>query len=294
MKNSIFKKIVSVLAVTAITTASSVVALAENDYASQSTTCDSAINWSLANDSNSGTGKITGGVFKAERHIFRTSNANKANYVGIENAEPVPDGSICFKASSDGTKWEAVTANTSNPASTYSFAGKTFRTGVVEANFDIMFEGGAYQNAAIEFAGSTGVSWSRLGIIISKGSMRFVWPNGTHDSTSSFTSSIVDDQWYTCKLKYDIDAQVLESTLTSKDDPTWTKTIKKSIPADKWPAQGKGAVSGVSFVTYRDMDSAEKTPENNPTSVWYVDNLSIDAFSKSNYDTRVLMAWFQM
>ena len=74
MKNSILKKLVSILATTAIIATSTTLVLADNKYASQTHDCSTAAKWTNVNGGMANTGceqTITDGMLRSERSVMR-------------------------------------------------------------------------------------------------------------------------------------------------------------------------------------------------------------------------------
>lgn len=283
MKTSIFKKIVSLLAVTAIVMTSATVVFAANDYATQSTTCDAKDdNWSIYANADQGvSATITGGALKVERTKFRVSDSSKSSYQGLENATAT-GGYVYFVAGENGD-WVAETEKTANPEWKYSFAdGKSFSKGGVQVKGDLMFTGGAKQVASIEFTGTSNVSWQRMGVSFGKNEMKPLYPSGINGGAKAYDTQIVNNVWYTFTITYDIDGQKLDYTIEKKDDASWKYSDSKNIE-NSWGDYTKGKVEGVTFITYQNRDYPDATSTEYKSSVWYVDNLTIEGFSEMNY-----------
>ena len=283
MKTSIFKKIVSLVAVTALSLTSVNLVFAANDYATQSTTCDAKdANWTLyANEGQGLSATITGGKLKVERTKFRVKDSDKSKYQGLENATAT-GGYVYFVAGENGD-WVAETKKTDNPEWKYSFADKkSFSKGGVQVKGDLMFTGGAKQVASIEFTGTSNVSWQRLGVSFGKTEMKPLYPNGSNVGAKTYETQIVNNEWYTFTITYDIDGQKLDYTIEKKDDASWKYSDSKNI-ANSWGNYTKGEVTGVTFITYQDRDLPDAKSADYKSSVWYVDNLTIEGFSEMNY-----------
>ena len=271
MKNSILKKIVSVFAVATMLITSTAVALAENDYASQTSDCSAKTNWGLGGTSSTGfKHTITDGMFRSERTIFRK-------------------GGTWYKA--DGNGGMTTATESPNAISTYVFGGqKTFTKGMIQAKFDFMFEGGTGQSISAAINGTTDHSAYNAGIRIYKDNLRMWYPTDAVGSAiyyDAIKTVLTDGAWYTCTMSYDIDKRVIKATITGNGlsfststtitDSGWpTKTVDgKTVPRDK------GNISGIRFCSYRDFDQFDAVTGK---SVWYIDNVSIDAYTKTNYE----------
>lgn len=275
MKNSIFKKFVSVFAVATMLITSTAVVFAENDYASQTSDCSAKTNWSLGGTSSTGfKHTITDGMFRSERTIFDQGvNTNAGKKVWVE-----ADGNGGFRE---------VTEDSSKPInnamSFYLFANsKTFTEGAIQTKFDFKFEGGTGQSISAAFNGVTTKAGYNAGIRIYKNQLRIWYPSdGVSGAIYYDTNGTVlsDNVWYTCLMSYDIDKRIIKASITGNG---FNFNTSATIPDNQWPSgAGKGNINGVRFVSHRQFDQFDAVTGK---SVWYIDNVSIDAYTKTNYE----------
>lgn len=303
MKKSIFKKLVSVVSVLAMVISCTATVLAANEYASQSSPCETdKTNWVFKRNPGTGQGvsmtALGDGTYKMERTMFRTSTTECGIY-GLTKEEGYYNGTeMWYKASADGTKWEAVAnppnwGSADNMFANYSFANsKTFTKGTVQTKFDFAFEEDSNQCITIGFIGASATNSSHyVGARIFRDNIRFWFPKNDGTSSSIYynaekTKLPCDKTWYTGILKYDMDSKVIALSLKSRDDDSFSFTRKFSIgdTTQYWGSDTPGAISGVTFASYRGIDqSVISTTPNPATSVWYIDNVSLDAYTETNY-----------
>lgn len=282
VKKSITRVLVSVFAAVVMVITSIASVFAENDYASQSTDCSNKTNWSEGSVTGC-TISISDGILKSERTIFRTSKPS--NYItgatDVTSFVQYVDGVWTVIGDADSNK-------TSNPSAIYKFSdSKSFTKGVMQAKFDVMFGGGSGQAVRVGMAGSCTTSWQPAGIIIRKDRMTALHPSGGETGAVYYNndrSDLVDNTWYTFTVRYDIAAEKTQNKMSYTVEEKGTGTVMGSGSAviDKWSSYSEGPVTGVSFASMRDFDhpSADSATK---SSIWYIDNVEIDAYSASNY-----------
>lgn len=304
MKNSIFKKLVSVVSVLAMVISCTATVFAANDYVSQSSPCEpDKTNWVFKRSPGTGQGvsatALDDGTFKMERTMFRTSTSECGIYGLTAEAGYYNGTEMWYKASADGTKWEAV-ANPPNWGSAdnyycnYSFANsKKFEEGTVQTKFDFAFEGDSNQCITIGFIGASATIESHyVGARIFRDNIRFWYPKGDGTSDPMYyneekTKLPCDKTWYTAVLTYNIDSRVVTLSIESRDDNSFSfaRSFDISNTTQYWGSDTPGAISGVTFASYRGIDqSVISTTPNPATSIWYLDNVSLDAYTETNYE----------
>lgn len=296
MKKSIFKKLISVVSVLAMVISCTATVFAANDYASQSSDCGDTTNWTVDKVYGGATQgakqEITNGVLKSERTYFRTTSTNDLATLGITDTAQDAAGEYWYQAS-EGSWVRVANSNRWSPSgnkySRYSFAdSKTFSNGVVQAKFDFKFEGAARQCISVGFTGSASGSDKYVGLRISRDNVIVLAPKGAPAATTYYfedKSALVNNAWYTAVLTYDIDKGVVTFKIDSRDDatldlPLYTYTL---ISSD-WGSYTKGAISGLDFASFAMIDNSVLSATADPaSSVWYIDNVSLDAYTETNY-----------
>lgn len=286
MKNSILKKIVSILATTAIIATSTTLVLADNKYASQTHDCSTAAKWTNVNGGMANTGceqTITDGMLRSERSVMR---GGARSYVdpAYSNAEG-KDETVNFTADGNGG-WVKTDAGCNVQESILNLDDKTISKGIAQAKFKFKFMGGAGQRINFMFYGYAG----QTGIQIGKTSAYPIWPNGTYGAGAAYRvnyTTLTDGEWYILTATLNLDKKTLSYTVED-EAKTWSVSNSTAIPNDKWGSYTTtGPLTSLAFRSGRDQDTTETIAEGgsslHPTSVWYVDDIEFDRYTETNY-----------
>ena len=267
MKKSIFKKLVSVVSVLAMTVTCTATAFAAYECASQESDLSNATNWKAG-------GSVTGCVQSIKDGVL-TSNATIRYVNGGWN-----------KADGEGG-WTSASER-QNIKSTYTFANsQTFTKGKIQAKFDFKLSGAAGQCITIGLQGSTDAEGQYVGIRILGDNMRYLYPSGQASNqywydTSEAHTPLTAGVWYTATIVYDIDTKMMQFKMTGNgvnysSSESITGTDSGGVN-DKWKGRTEGAISGLAFVSERYVDNFGTGTDSTPgASVWHIDNVELDA-----------------
>ena len=289
MKKSIFKKLVSVVSVLAMVISCTATVFADYECASQSSTCDDKTNWTEGGHNTGYSQKVEGGVFKSVRTAFRTYYPGRYGLAEGDN----PYDTKIFKETwvmPDGNGgWKANESQIGNVTSVYKFAnGKSFAKGKVQAKFDFKFNGTVGQGIGVGLQGATNAPSNYVGVRIHNTDARAWYPTDLTSNPIYYNKdqeALTPNKWYTCLMQYDIDLQVLKVTITDDDGMNFTFTDdiseNESDGDSKWGSRTPGAIQGLSFSSYRDIDifgTIGETGSSEPgSSEWCIDNIELDA-----------------
>ena len=282
MKNSILKKIVSILATTAIIATSTTLVLADNKYASQTHDCSTAAKWTNVNGGMANTGceqTITDGMLRSERSVMRGGNKT------FVDATLATNTTVNFTADGNGG-WVETTAGCNVQESLLNLDDKTISKGIAQAKFKFKFMGGAGQRINFMFYGYAG----QTGIQIAKTQAYPIWPDGSYGAGAAYRvnyTTLTDGEWYILTAKLNLDKKTLSYTVED-EAKTWSVSNSTAIPNDKWGSYTTtGPLTSLAFRSGRDQDTTETIAEGgsskNPTSVWYVDDIEFDRYTETNY-----------
>lgn len=263
MKNSIFKKLVSVVSVLAMVISCTATVFAANECASQESDLSNTTNWKAGGTVTGCVQTITDGALKSNATVrYVNSGWN----------------------STDGEGGWTSASERQNIKSTYSFAdSKTFTSGKIQAKFDFKLSGATGQCITIGLQGSTDAEGQYVGIRILGDNMRYLYPSGQASNqywydTSEAHTPLTAGVWYTATIIYDIDTKMMSFKMTGDDvnyssSESITGTDSGGVN-DKWKGRTEGAISGVSFASERYVDNFDLATG---ASVWYIDNVELDA-----------------
>lgn len=259
------------------------------------------------------------GPFGMSRQIFKI-NKRDAELYGLDASKAEDNGDLWYHA--NGNAWEAIEMpdntygadgnyffqfTTGGASASYANAGvanaKKFNTGVIQAKFDFAFGGDASQCISVGFTdkkvdATAGANF--LGARIYRDNIRFWWPNKDgasdpiyfdedHTKLGCGTSDYTDAPWYTAVLSYDMDRDVIALSIKSRGNDSFSFADEFSVKdtADKtyigtYLASG---VNTVAFASFRGIDQSVVSTTPNPAfSKWYIDNVSLDAYTETNYE----------
>lgn len=261
MKNSIFKKLVSVVSVLAMTVTCTATAFAAYECASQESDLSSTANWTAG-------GSVTGCVQSIKDGVL-TSNATIRYVNGGWNKA---DGAGGWTSAS-----ERQTVKT-----TYKFANnETFTSGKFQAKFDFKLDSVTGPCITVGVLGSSDYADLPVGVRIFGSNARWLYPNGTasdqnwYDTSEAHATLINAGEWYTATVVYDIDAEKIQVKLTGNG---LNYTAATTLTEANWGNRTHGAVSGVCFISDRYSDQFGSAEDSTPgASVWHIDNVEIDA-----------------
>lgn len=252
MKKSVYK--IANLAIAAvvmlIVSVSASTAFAENNYTSKQWDFSSATGITCTNNisatANGNVMQVTDGVLKYTRTHFHTSSTPSSSSKAL-----IP-------------------------------LDKTFSEGKVQAKFDFKLTGSVNQSFVASFDGYQGKD--DTGILIGKSWVKLIYPAGNQSSAQWYNSDktrwLLDDTEYTATIVLDIASGKYTLTIAKKSDASVVKTMTFSIGTN-WGSYTKGAVKGISFWSLRGEDKGDDTAT---SSVLIVDNLSVDAYTETNYE----------